>query len=78
MWRLLQSSIPETLRAELETRVGAAVAALPPRSREPEIELAGFFAASRGAGGLLRQLLDQPDARALVSQRLREIGRAHV
>ena len=72
MWRLLSSSIPETLRAELETRVGAAAAALPPRTREPEIELAGFFAASRGAGGLLRQLLDQPDARALVSQRLKD------
>jgi hypothetical protein len=72
MWRLLQSSIPETLRAELETRVGTAAAALPPRSREPEIELSGFFAASRGAGGLLRQLLEQPDARALVGQRLRD------
>lgn len=71
MWRLLQGTIPETLRAELETRIGAAAAGLP-RGREPENELAEFFAASRGAGQLLRELLDQPDSRALIGQRLRD------
>ena len=70
MWRLLQNPIPEPLRAELETRIGAAVATLRPGPREPETELTSFFAASRGAGALLRQLLDLPDSRALISQRL--------
>ncbi len=70
MWRMLQGTMPETLRAELETRVGAAVSALKPGSREPETELPDFFAASRGAGQLLRELLDQPDARAIIGQRL--------
>ena len=72
MWRLLQMSIPETLRAELETRIGAAHAGLRSTGRQSEVELAGFFTASRGAGTLLRQLLDQPDARALIGQRLKE------
>jgi hypothetical protein len=72
MWRMLSNTLPETLRAELETRIGAAAAGFEARSREPEVELDGFFAASRGAGALLRQLLDQPDARALIGQRLRD------
>ena len=72
MWRLLQGTIPETLRAELETRIGASAAASRAGSREPETELTGFFANSRGAGALLRQLLDQPDARAILSQRLKD------
>jgi hypothetical protein len=71
MWRLLTNPIPETLRAELETRIGAAASGLGAGAREPELELDGFFAASRGAGALLRQLLDQPDARALIGERLR-------
>ena len=70
MWRLLSGSIPDSLRAELETRIGSATSGLRPGVRAPEVELPGFFAASRGAGGLLRQLLDHPDARALISQRL--------
>jgi hypothetical protein len=70
MWRLLNGSIPDSLRAELETRIGAATAGLRPGVRAPEVELPGFVAASRGAGGLLRQLLEQPDARALITQRL--------
>jgi hypothetical protein len=69
MWRLLSGTIPETLRAELETRIGAATAGQRP-GREPETELTGFFAASRGAGALLKQLLDQPDPRAIIGQRL--------
>ena len=72
MWRLLTSTIPDTLRAELETRIGAASAGMRPGGRTPEVELDGFFAASRGAGGLLRQLLDHPDARALIGQRLED------
>jgi len=70
MWRLLSGTIPETLRAELETRIASATAGQRPGAREPETELDGFFAASRGAGALLRQLLDQPDARAIIGQRL--------
>jgi hypothetical protein len=71
MWRLLQNSIPDTLRAELETRIGAALSGQRSEgSRSPEIELAGFFAASRGAGALLRELLSRPDPRALIGQRL--------
>lgn len=72
MWRMLSATIPETLRAELETRIGAAAAALRPGSRDSETELDNFFAASRGAGALLRQLLDQPDARAIIGQRLKD------
>jgi hypothetical protein len=72
MWRLLSKSIPEALRADLETRIGAALAGQRGAPRQPEHELDGFFAASRGAGALLRQLLDQPDARALIGERLRE------
>lgn len=71
MWRLLTNAIPETLRAELETRVGAAAVGLAP-VREPEVELERFFSGSRGAGALLRQLLDQADARALIGQRLND------
>ena len=71
MWRLLSGTIPETLRAELETRIGAATSSHRP-GREPETELNSFFAASRGAGALLRQLLEQPDARAVIGQRLND------
>ncbi|HUQ14045.1 MAG TPA: phytanoyl-CoA dioxygenase family protein [Novosphingobium sp.] len=72
MWRLLQKSIPEPLRAELETRIGGALGDPRGSPRSAEIELDGFFAASRGAGALLRQLLDQPDTRALIGERLRD------
>jgi ectoine hydroxylase-related dioxygenase (phytanoyl-CoA dioxygenase family) len=71
MWRLLQNPIPDTLRAELETRIGSALAGHRDDGRRTaELELADFFAASRGAGALLRELLNQPDARALIGQRL--------
>jgi hypothetical protein len=49
MWRLLSSTIPETLRAELETRIGAVSAGARPGGRQPEVELDGFFAASISA-----------------------------
>ncbi|MCA1662610.1 MAG: phytanoyl-CoA dioxygenase family protein [Novosphingobium sp.] len=70
MWRMLSGTIPETLRAELESRIGSAAAGQRSGGREPETELTDFFAASRGAGALLRQLLDQPDPRAIIGQRL--------
>lgn len=71
MWRLLQNPIPDTLRAELETRIGSVLDSERDHDdRAAEHELKGFFAASRGAGALLRQLLDQPGPHTIIAERL--------
>lgn len=71
MWRVLNQPISENLRAELEARVVAAIGTTTRLAGDqPELLLKDFFIESRGAGQLLRELLDTPDARALIAQRL--------